>query len=381
MGFLSRLDNKLAVGGIEELDPGRDNIIDDVPNALLMDPLAIPAAGIASGNLGPFGTPTEKGVNNPLAVEGITDVAHDKGAEIAAIIAAGSWLGGGAGGWFEGGEGAAGAEGAGAVGYDPGAEGMFVGDAAGGGAGTNDGLLLALADTGTTTDVTPGLVETPVVSDAGAGEFTGAYNAETSSAGNAMNNEPGWGSSNSNATTTKGGGSNLMGTAAKYGIPLALLGASTALSTKKQEMPNKQQYQELSAEAQAMARELLAQYKAGRLSPAQQAQLDQLTQNQKNQINNYYANIGQAGSTSHQQALNQVDIQALGVQANMLQTTLNQGLQAIGIAMGPLNAMANYQMQQDKRMQDAYANLARSMGYLYGMNAPTQQSSGQQPQA
>lgn len=383
MGFLSRFDTKLSDdilgGGIKELDPGRS----DLGKALAIgDPIGLPILGVASGNLGPFGTPTESGVDNPLAVSGITDVAHDKGAEIAALTALGSWIGGGASGLFSGG--GTGAEAGGAVGYDPGASGMYVGDAAGAGAGASDAAylgsedptLLALADTGTTTDVTPGVLvdsgptaaESPEI---GAGTTYPGETTQSGPAGTTVTSPPS--STNSNL------GSGLGKTASKYGVPLALLGASSLLSSRKQEMPNKAQYAELSAEAQAMARTLLEQYKNGTLSPAQQAQLDQLTQQQKNQINNYYASIGQAGSTSHQQALAKADMDGLALKANMLQTSLNQGLQAIGIAVGPLNAMANYQMQQDKRLQDAYANFARSAAYLYGMNSTPQ--GGQQQAA
>lgn len=379
MGFLSRFDNKLAIGGIEEVDPGRDNIIDGIPNAFLMDPLAIPAAGIASGNLGPFGTPTEKGTKNELAVEGITDVAHDKGAEIAAIIALGSWLGGGGGeGMFGGGETAGAEAGTGAAesgayyGYDPGAEGMYVGDGTAQIGGDNSWLLADAGNTGTTTDVSGGILGDGTES---AGETVGSYDPggegmyRDTGASPVDTSTPANTSTSSPKSTTTTSDSGWMKQAKKYGVPLGLLGLSTALSSKKSEMPNKAQYQELSAEAQALAKLLIEQYKSGALSPAQQAQLDQLTQQNKNQINNYYASIGQAGSTSHQQALAKADMDGLALKANMLQTTLQQGLQAIGVAQGPLNAMANYQMQNDKRTQDAYANFARSAAYLYGMGS------------
>lgn len=108
-GPLSGLDTSLAVGGINELDPAYETV-GGIPNAFFMDPFAIPAAGIASGNLGPFGTPTDKGVNNRFAVSGITDFAHNWGAEIAALIAGASY-GSGSGGGETGG-----------TGYDPGGE-------------------------------------------------------------------------------------------------------------------------------------------------------------------------------------------------------------------------------------------------------------------
>lgn len=273
----------------------------------------------------------------------------------------------GAEGGAEAGAGAAAGEGFSAP-YGGGEEygAMGTGEAVNYGGGGSGGELVVDPNTGFDIFAETGGLDTPVTSQPGGGDLDAALGQEIAQGweGNAAQAQSAPASAQpAPATPTS---SSWMSQAKKYGVPLALLGVSTALSGKKSEIPNKAQYQELSAEAQALAKQLIEQYRSGTLSPAQQAQLDQLTAGVKNQINQQFAANGQAGSTAHRQALAKADNDALAVKANMLQSSLQQGLQAIGVAQGPLNTMANYQMQNDKRLQDAYANFARSAAYLYG---------------
>lgn len=138
-----------------------------------------------------------------------------------------------------------------------------------------------------------------------------------------------------------------------------------------------QQQQQLSGEAQATAQQLLGQYRSGQLSAGQQSSLDQVTQNTRNQLNQYFASIGQSDSTAAKQALAQVDQQALAMKQQMLDSALQQGLQAIGIASGPLNSVVNYQLGQDKALRDAFGAFAGSLGNIAGRQAgstPTNQT-------
>jgi hypothetical protein len=162
-------------------------------------------------------------------------------------------------------------------------------------------------------------------------------------------------------------------------LGLGLLGGSMLLAGKPPEMPSQQQLQGLSNEAQATASQLMAQYRAGQLSASQQAGLDQLTQQTKNQVTQYFASIGQADSTAHQQALAQVDQQAFGMRQQMLDNMLTQGLNAIGVAAGPLQTIAQYQLGQDQALRQAYGNFAQGVGNLFGRQAGTPAPVPQQP--
>lgn len=153
---------------------------------------------------------------------------------------------------------------------------------------------------------------------------------------------------------------------------LGLTGAALAMNAKQRPIPNEQQLNDLAATGSQAAKDLISSYRSGQLSAAQQAGLDQLTQGTKNQINQYFASIGQSDSTAHMQALAQVDQQALGMKQQMLDNMLNQGLQAIGVAQGPLGTIANYRVQQDKNLTDAFGNFANAVGQVFGRQAGTQ---------
>lgn len=165
-------------------------------------------------------------------------------------------------------------------------------------------------------------------------------------------------------------------------VPLGILALGVgAANAQQRPMPSQEQMQGLSAEAQQTAQQLLQQYRSGTLSAGQAASLDQLTRQTKNQITQYFASIGQADSTSHQQALAQVDAQALQMKQQMLDSMLQQGLQAIGVAAGPLNNVAQYQMGQDAALRQAYGNFALAAGTMAGRSAGTPQTAVQQQPA
>ena len=152
---------------------------------------------------------------------------------------------------------------------------------------------------------------------------------------------------------------------------LGLAGASLAMAGGRKQIPNEGQLNELAASGSQAAKDLINSYRTGQLSAAQQAGLEQLTQQTKNQINQYFASIGQSDSTAHMQALAQVDQQALGMKQQMLDNMLQQGLQAIGVASGPLQTVANYQIQQDTNLINAFGNFANAVGSAFGRQAGT----------
>lgn len=154
-------------------------------------------------------------------------------------------------------------------------------------------------------------------------------------------------------------------------LSLGLMGAGTlaSLSAGKPDMPNQAQIQGLGTEAASVANQLISQYKSGTLSPGQQASIDQLTQNTKNQLRQYFASIGQADSTAAAQAMAQVDKEAMVMKQQMLDGALQQGLAAIGVAQGPLNTIAQYQLGQDQQLRQAFGNFALGAGMLAGRSA------------
>ena len=156
-------------------------------------------------------------------------------------------------------------------------------------------------------------------------------------------------------------------------LGLGLMGASMAMSAGQTPMPNEEQINALGQEGADTARQLLQQYRSGTLSQGQQAGLDQQVQNAKNQITNYFASIGQADSTAHMQALQQVDQTSLQMKQQMLDGALQQGLSAIGVAQGPLNTVAQYQLGQDQNLSRAFGNFAGAVGTMFGRQAGTPQ--------
>lgn len=165
--------------------------------------------------------------------------------------------------------------------------------------------------------------------------------------------------------------SSIMDQLKKNAIPLGLAGLAASAGSKQSQMPNQSQIQAGGQAANAVGTEFLDAARTGSLLPWQQAGLDQNAQNAKNQINNYFASIGQFDSTARMQALQQVDQQTQVLRGQLLQQTLSSGLQAIGAAQGPLQSVANFQLAQDKQLQDALGGFARSVGSLFGSQAGT----------
>lgn len=149
-------------------------------------------------------------------------------------------------------------------------------------------------------------------------------------------------------------------------MQLGVSGLALGMAASKPAIPNEQQINELAATGSQAAKDLISSYRSGQLSAAQQAQMDQATQNARNQIKQYFASIGQSDSTAAMQAMQMVDQQALQMRQQMLDNMLQQGLQALGAAQGPLNTVAQYQLGQDKELINALGNFAGSVGQAFG---------------
>lgn len=165
-------------------------------------------------------------------------------------------------------------------------------------------------------------------------------------------------------------------------LGLGMTAASLAggLGGQKGTPPQVGQLGQLGTSAQQTAERLLAQHASGQLSAPQQAQLAQLAQNTKNQIRNYFAGIGMSDSTAARQADAAVDQQVAAMHQEMLNQALTQGLNALGIASGPLSAAAQYTLGQDRNLQQAFGQFGQAIGNLFGRSAgTTQQQQQQQP--
>jgi hypothetical protein len=362
MGFLSRFDQTLANAEPEFLqrigsnvDPGRT----DLGKAMAIgDPLGTPFLGVASGNLGPFGTPTEKGVANPLAVSGVTDVAHDKGAEIAAIIAAGTY---GAG--FLGGTGA------------ETADAGLVAD------GGEAGLGAASADTGLVSgeeaalggfDIGQGLAESGQIATDANPELTSAElgTADTFSSGpiDTQGYSPELGTSSSDAPA----GSDYLGTLKKAGLSpttLALLGISGIQAFSKPQVPEASKTLSGTATAGAAQASGVIQ-SGGTSSPAwtQQkasidATIDQQLKEQTAAMLQQAQNSGMGtDSQVTQQQINklkdQLETQRQTLYAQAQGQNVQAALQQLGISDQALSNVANTQFQASNQAKQQAASTA-----------------------
>ena len=149
--------------------------------------------------------------------------------------------------------------------------------------------------------------------------------------------------------------------AASVGLGAASLGEQLhALSAQKQ-------LQSAAAPAQALENQLMQQYQAGTLNPAQQAQVAQWAVQQKAQTQAYYAKAGLSNSSMEQDAMAQIDQQAQMMRQQILDSMLTSGVQAAGVANPLLIAGVNAGIQQD---QAAMTNMQNFLNQLAKMNTP-----------
>ena len=158
-----------------------------------------------------------------------------------------------------------------------------------------------------------------------------------------------------------------LGTMGKYAMPLAM-GLSTVASMGKKPTDYTPQLNALSAPAQGAANTLLSNYSAGKLNPSDQVQIDSWEQQQIAQTKDFYARSGQGDSTAMQQQVGQIQAQAQGMRSQALTGMLNSGLQAIGVAAGPVTTAIQAQIAQDQQMQAAQSQLFMTLA-MFGSRA------------
>lgn len=156
--------------------------------------------------------------------------------------------------------------------------------------------------------------------------------------------------------TTAASDTGVLKTMGKYSMPLAM-GLSTAASMGRKPTDYTAQLKAISAPAQAASATLLNNYASGKLNPADQTQIDTWERQQIAQTRDFYARSGQPDSTAMQNQIAQIQSQAQGMRSQALQGMLNSGLQAIGVASGPVQTAIQAQIAQDQQMQQAQSQL------------------------
>jgi hypothetical protein len=162
----------------------------------------------------------------------------------------------------------------------------------------------------------------------------------------------------------------------------------------------------------AIAQAAFQQYQAGQLQPAQQAQLDQQTASEKQQVAQQLASAGITDSTILQAQYNQIDTNALITKQNMINSNFATGVQAYdqwltsttqgqqtiqqgmeyasssveqelqdsmseaGIGIGEMNTAITTQMQTDQEYANQVSQLYGTLAAAYAKQVAGQRSGG-----
>lgn len=114
------------------------------------------------------------------------------------------------------------------------------------------------------------------------------------------------------------------------------------------------------ATAGQVAAPLVNDLATGKLPPGAQANIDQLTQNSKNEIRSKFAQMGLSGSDMERQALSQADQDATRLAFDYANQATQTGLNALGASTTTYNNIASNTLQNDKDLAAALAAFASS---------------------
>lgn len=126
---------------------------------------------------------------------------------------------------------------------------------------------------------------------------------------------------------------------------------------------------ELTAAAKPISDEaaaLLAQYGKGQLNPEDEWGINKWLSDQTARIKSYYASAGQGNSTAALNAVAQAESQAQAMRDKALTGLLTEGLNASGMALGPLTTAIEEEGRNDAAFQAAQANALRALFQLFG---------------
>lgn len=123
--------------------------------------------------------------------------------------------------------------------------------------------------------------------------------------------------------------------------------------------------------ASDVATSLIDQYKSGTINPSTEFDINKWEQQSIAQAKNYYAKAGIPDSTSAMHAVQQIRAQAAALRDQARQGLLTTGLNAAGIASGPLTAAAQASAQADQQFASAQGSALNSLMLLQAMQSKT----------
>jgi hypothetical protein len=140
-----------------------------------------------------------------------------------------------------------------------------------------------------------------------------------------------------------------------------------ATSMVMQAKQNRSASSQLNAAAKPIsdqAAALLAQYGKGQLNPEDEYGINQWEQQQIAKAQSFYGQAGQGNSTASNKAIADIQAQAQAMRDKALTGLLQAGLQASGMALGPLTAAIEAQSKDDAAFAASEANALRALMML-----------------
>lgn len=116
-----------------------------------------------------------------------------------------------------------------------------------------------------------------------------------------------------------------------------------------------------------ISKSLLDQYQAGQISPSSEFDIQQWENQQLAAVKNYYAKAGIPDSQAAKTAIGNVQAKAAAMRDQSRQGLLTSGLQAAGMAAGPLTSAVQAQAQQDQALTQASGSALNSLLLLQAM--------------
>jgi len=155
-------------------------------------------------------------------------------------------------------------------------------------------------------------------------------------------------------------------------VPLAALGISQ-YRANKQAQKIEDQLKAAAAQTKGVATSLIDKYQTGTIDPAQQKQIDDLTNNTKARIKQRYAQMGRDPNTDSaaQSELAKADADSIAMQDAAKQGILTQGLNAAGLAQGPATSAVMAGYQNDLAQQQAMQNFMNTLALMQSRAAST----------
>jgi hypothetical protein len=156
----------------------------------------------------------------------------------------------------------------------------------------------------------------------------------------------------------------------KYGLPLAAIGGLALQGPGKLPPQTAGAMSIANQEATAGATQL-NEALAGQITPAQQSQIDQWAQGQKNQLYQLYASRGVDPSTSTDfvQASAAIDAQALAQRSAIIQQMITNALNFDTAASNTLTNVASQQVQLDTNFRSSISSALGSFGLMAALGS------------